>query len=145
MRLQVTTFLFVAVFIICFKASAQRSETIDALRVGLFTEKMNLNEDQAIRFWPIYNLYLSERRKILQEIRKEKRAAGAPNATDTERLESQEELIELKKKEIELSETFRSKFLTVLSPKQYSQMLLAEEEFNRRLLEELRRRRGERN
>lgn len=39
-------------------------ERIKALKVAYFTQEMNFNDKVAAKFWPIYNKYESDRRKL---------------------------------------------------------------------------------
>lgn len=119
----------------------EHRDKIRTLKVGLFTEEMDLTPVQAEKFWPVYNEYFGKKRMIKRDIRSEMRASKQDDATDEARLAAQDEIIALKQKELDLTEAYRDRFLKVISPKQYSQMYAAEEQFNKMLLEELRKRR----
>jgi hypothetical protein len=44
-----------------------KGNKLEALKVAYLTQKLNLSTEEAQRFWPIYNSYTSEIRKIRQE------------------------------------------------------------------------------
>ena len=50
-----------------------KKEKIKALYVAFITKELNLNEEEAQKFWPVYNLYQSE----LKAVRKERKEAAA--------------------------------------------------------------------
>jgi Skp family chaperone for outer membrane proteins len=57
--------LYGIIFTLCFSASAQNSgDDIQVIKMGYITRQLNLTPEEAQRFWPIYNQYTEEIRKI---------------------------------------------------------------------------------
>lgn len=127
---------------------AQRSqETMDkikAMKVGLITEKLELTSEQAKTFWPTYYKFDNEKRTLSRTLRNKMRSNAGQELTEAEELERQDEIFALKAKEVELAKKYRPEFLKSISAKQYSDLVLAEREFNQMLLRELHQRRRER-
>ena len=113
------------------------------MKVGMITEKISLTEEQAKGFWPIYNRFDAEKRQVNQTIREQMRAEA--RGSEQAEIARQDAIFKLRQQEVELAKKYRPEFLKVISASQYSDLLLAEKEFNQMLLRELRERRNSRN
>lgn len=94
--------------------------------VSLYTERMDLTDAQANKFWPIHTQYENERRKINKEIRTIK---GGGNPNDLKKLDQLEE------QRFELRTKYKSRFLEIINANQLSKMYSAEEEFRKMLID----------
>jgi hypothetical protein len=56
--------LYGIIFTLCISVSAQNGERIQALKIAYLSKQLNLSPDEAERFWPVYNQYVEEIRKI---------------------------------------------------------------------------------
>jgi hypothetical protein len=56
--------LYGIIFTLCISVSAQNGERIQALKIAYLSKQLNLSPDEAERFWPVYNQYTEEIRKI---------------------------------------------------------------------------------
>jgi len=121
-------------------AQPQRFERIHALKVAYLTDRIHLSSEQAQRFWPVYNTYEKE----LWEIRKSYRQQMKGNTTDNPEaarefidndLGYQEAVLNLRKK-------YNGQFLNVISTQQLADMLQAERDFKRMLIQQMRDKRG---
>ncbi|WP_315820109.1 hypothetical protein [Paraflavitalea speifideaquila] len=61
---------------------------MEALKIAYLTQKLNLSTEEAQRFWPIYNKYAAEIRKV--------RVDGRLNKEDE--IEIEEKLLNIRKK-----------------------------------------------
>ncbi|GAA3654192.1 sensor of ECF-type sigma factor [Flavivirga jejuensis] len=116
----------------------QQREKIKALKISFITEKLDLTEQEAQQFWPVYNNYDKITSKIkyqdIRSVRKEIR-----NNIDTMTDEKARNLITklneaektLHKHRMELS----SKLLKIISPKKIILLKVAEEDFKRKILD----------
>lgn len=123
--------------------SKEQFEKLRAMKVGMITQKISLTEEQAKSFWPIYDQYDAEKRKLTQDLRNKLRESRGQRNENNE-LARQDEVFKLREKELALAKSYRPRFLNVISAKQYSDLLLAEREFNQMILRELRERRNTR-
>lgn len=142
--------VFIAL-LLSFSTMAQRPdgsrpnmEKLKAMKVGVITEKLELTESQAKGFWPIYNQFDDERQDLNRAMRSKMRDSRDEESTEKSELARQDEIFELREKELALAKRYRPEFLRVISAKQYSDLVLAEREFNQMLLRELRERRNSR-
>ena len=139
-------FIFL-VFISAFTLKAQRAEDrqggerIRAMKVGMITQELKLNENQAEKFWPIYNSFSEDKLAIHKSIRSLSSKNANKTATNDELLKKQEEILNFKQEELNLEKRYRENFLKVISAQQYTKLLETERKFNQMLLEKLKERR----
>ena len=100
---------------------------VEALKIAYITQKLNLSTDEAQKFWPIYNKYAAEIRKV--------RVDGRLNK-ETE-IDIEEKLLAIRKK-------YNTEFAKALSPEKVNAFFKAEKEFGTVLQKELMERRQQR-
>jgi hypothetical protein len=134
---------------LCFSLSVfAQEDKIKSLKIAFITEKLNLTEKEAQQFWPIYNAYddtvanlkYNEFRKLIFEIRQ--------NSSSM----SEERANELLNKSVDIQNKIHSeeaklipKLRKIISAKKILALKNAEEDFNRKMLEEFSKRRGQNN
>ena len=133
--------LYIIILLISASSFAQPNKgKIRTLKIAHITEKLNLTESEAEKFWPIYNTYDKNTAKIKYEnVRKLREEIKQNIDTLTEdkanelltRLQEAEE--KLFKEKIQLVNKLRA----VISPQKIILLKIAEEEFNRRMLERM--------
>lgn len=127
----------------------KKFERIEALRVQFISNALNLSVEEAKVFWPLYNEFKAEEKKI-QGDRFDDGPKEGPGKKQLEKMSDQEvdQLVkqELKRQRslIDLREKYYVKFKEILPVKKAAMLFKAEHDFNRRLLRELRDR-GSRN
>ena len=131
-------------------ATGQRmqQERIKALRTGFFTEKLNLTQAEAEKFWPIYNAYDDE----LSALKKEERTEifqvfrrGLDDLSDNEANALIDKMTDIRTREFNLHKQLIEDLRKVPSPKKIIMLRRAEEEFKRTLLERFRQHKGQKN
>ncbi len=151
-------YLIISVFFISITTFGQRGpirerlqekkEQIKALKVAFITTELNLTSDEAARFWPIFNAFEEKQQEIkrqkLRSIldRTEGNSLDKLSEKDAASLLSQmenteEELHQLKKK-------FVTNLKGVIPSVKILKLKKAEEEFNRKLLQQYREKRDNR-
>lgn len=110
-------------------------ERIKTLKVGYFTEQLELDESTATKFWPIYNQF-EEKRMALQKQLADRWSEGPVNDEEATKIihqgfEIEEQLLTIKK---ELSESLSK----VLSPSQLLVFHQADRDFTMRMVREFR-------
>lgn len=126
----------------------QKREQIKSLKVAFITDELQLTPDEASKFWPLYNSYEVQQK----EIRKGK-IKGYMNRMDDDSFDKLSEkeatalLTQMESNEEELYMA-RKKFVTslkgVISPIKILKLKKAEENFNKKLLQQYRDKRKNR-
>lgn len=119
---------------------------IQAFRVGFYTKRLKLTPDEAKVFWPVHDAFsLAHRRaqrasnKKLEEISK-----GLLALSDEDLSRLGDELLDLKQKELDLVKKYHEEFKQVLPIRKVVLLYKIEQEYKKKLLAEIRRRRQER-
>lgn len=114
-------------------------ERIKALKASFITEKLNLSEKEAQKFWPIYNEYDQKmstiKYKEIRGIRKEIKA-NLSTLSDEKAIEYINTLNNAEKELLELRLAFFNKLSDIISPKKAILLKISEEEFKRKMLHE---------
>lgn len=138
--------LVVAFFFVSVSVLAQRpaQERIKTFKVAFITERLALNSEEAQQFWPVYNNYEEATQKLR---RKERQRFGSqlPYLDDLSENEATALLAEFKGIQTEkhnLEQQFLQDLKQVLPSKKIVLLLKAEEDFKKRLLQQMRKRRG---
>lgn len=116
-------FLFAALILVSthalsYSQNQPRVNKLESYKIAFITRKLNLTSEEAQRFWPIYNKYMSE----VTELRKQKR--------DLDEINFEEKLVNIRKK-------YKGEFGKALTDDKANQFFQAEKEFNNTLRKEL--------
>ena len=121
----------IALFIISFFAkqivAQSNGDRVESIKVAYLSEKLNLDPKTAERFWPIYNQYDDEMRKVIQESKR---------ANDTR---SVEEILDQEQKAVDVKRKYSGLFQKVINGEQLSNLYQAEKEFHKILLRRMNR------
>jgi hypothetical protein len=120
-----TLLFFIGSFQLVTQAQQRDGERLEALKVAYLTKKLNLNTEEAQKFWPVYNEYMADLKKVRQENR------------GGDELKREEKLLEVRKK-------YQASFSKALSPDRANQFFKAEKEFYGYVQKELQERRQQR-
>ncbi|MDN6310874.1 MAG: hypothetical protein ACTHY4_07635 [Flavobacteriaceae bacterium] len=117
---------------------AQKKDKIESLKIGFFTDKLDLSTDEAKTFWPVYNKHNT----LFKDLKKNKwksvhqRLSNIDSLTEKEAEHLLEDYMAYKAKRNELREDFVGELKTVITPKQIMMLKYAEYEFNKKLLKQ---------
>lgn len=141
------TLLFFIILLNSFYSVAQSkrgsSEKIRSYKIAYLTEKLNLTEDEAQKFWPTYNKY----DKKMMELHREERFnikkrllndGGIDNLSEKDSKEILEKIQSINKQQYEIKRAFHSKISKILAFKKILALQIYEHEFNRKLMRRLR-------
>jgi Spy/CpxP family protein refolding chaperone len=93
---------------------------LEALKIGYVTKKLNLTPEEAQKFWPVYNQYSSEIRKVRIDA-----------------IQNKEEEIVTEEKVLNIRKKYNSEFAKALSPQRVDQFFRCEKEFGAFVTKEL--------
>ena len=114
-------------------AKAQRNnQNIESIRVAFITQKLDLTPEESQKFWPVYNSYREEARRIAVKRAQQRRALKHQpgTAAPVDELQLESEMLELKKR-------YRVEFARVLPKQKAALVYPAEREFMQQLIEHL--------
>jgi hypothetical protein len=100
---------------------------IEALKIAYLTRKLNLTTEEAQKFWPVYNKYADELRKVQIESRQNK----------TSEIEREEKVLNIRNR-------YNGEFAKALSGEKVNAFFRVEKEFNGYLQKEMMERRQNR-
>lgn len=126
-------------------AQRQGRERIKTLKVAFITERLALTSEEAQNFWPVYN----QHEESIQRLRRKDRQRFGnqlPILADLSENEADKMLSdyqELQKDKYSLEQKYIQDLEKVLPSKKIVLLLKAEEDFKKRLLQQVRKRRGQ--
>lgn len=132
------------VFAFGLKLNAQPHEKVETLKVGFITQKLNLTTEEAKVFWPVYNKYSDELKK-LRQVTKEKlndEFDELSKMSDADADKMLNEMTNFRMSEAELIKKYAAEFKKVLPVKKVVLLFKAENDFKRELLDKLMQRKG---
>lgn len=116
-------------------------ERIKALKIAYITEHVNLNAEQAEKFWPVYNRFEKElhnlHRGFMDKYRNDN--PGADRRTAHEYIDAN---LDFQEQALTIKKNYKDEFLKVISAQQLADLYRAERGFKEMLLRELGRRQG---
>lgn len=114
-------------------------ERIRAQRVAFFTEKLDLSEAEAEKFWPVYNEYSRQKEKTNLESRNLTRSLMLEiDEMEEKEIEvSLQKFIDLENKSHKLFLKYNEKFNQILPPSKVMKLYMAENQFKQYLLKQI--------
>lgn len=122
-----------------FSQNLEKREKIKSLKVAYITEQLTLSEAEAQKFWPIYNTYETKKDAQRKESYQKYRQI-TEDLKETEAKKLLNDLLELENQRQKLRRTYIENLMKVLPAKKIIQLKTAEEAFNRKMLEEYKKR-----
>ncbi|WP_431166833.1 hypothetical protein [Tenacibaculum halocynthiae] len=140
--------LLIAIFFLfsSFYSQAQfkrkKQSKIQAYKIAYITEKLNLTENEAQKFWPIYNEYSKKMRQLHKEERYKikKRISKNGDFENISEKDAKKILLKIKsinKKKTVLKNLFFDKLSSFLSYKKALTLEVAEHEFRWKIMKKL--------
>ena len=114
-------------------AKAERLSQLDNARIAFFTSRLSLTQDQAQRFWPLYNEFVARRRELNRTGRLLKREQ-IEALTDQQIRDNLAQAYAARQQELNLEKDYFDKFQKVLSLRQVAQLLAAERDFTKEVI-----------
>ncbi|MBT8235956.1 MAG: hypothetical protein KJO04_07170 [Bacteroidia bacterium] len=135
--------LFMLVGTFAFSQNRPGRERIKSLKVAFITERLNLTSKEAQVFWPLYN----EHEENIEAIKRKERVDVLSKLQDFEYLTEGEasrlldKLLDLEAEKHRLHIAYMERMSEVISAKKSFMLIRAEEDFKKRLLKEIQKRR----
>lgn len=124
-----------------FSQENDRRERIKALKVAYITEQLTLSKTEAEQFWPVYNAFEDQEHALRKENYSKRKKTDIASLSEQEAKSMIDEMLSTEKKKQELREKFIKDLQKILSAKKIIQLKVAEDEFNKKMFEEYKKRR----
>ena len=147
MKRIITPFLLL---IFCFSSFAQSGgkdwrQQIKAQKVAFITEQLSLTPQEAQNFWPIYNLFEDKLNQIRRNDERAIRdAMKKENLTEKDAQDVINQYIAIEDKKHSAKQQLIKDLGKVIDPQKIIKLKMAEDAFNRKLMETYRQRREQR-
>jgi hypothetical protein len=123
-------------------AEAQRTgskfaDRLESYQVAFITQKLDLSAEEAQKFWPLYNQYRDQTRKLRQE---GSRTSFSEDMSDVEAEQYIKSSLDREGRELDLRKEFIQKLRGALPPRKIAKLQDLDREFKKELLERARER-----
>ncbi|MGE0567288.1 MAG: hypothetical protein AB7O73_05010 [Bacteroidia bacterium] len=110
-----------------------QKDKVEALRASFINKKLELNKDESVKFWPVYNEMNDKLRALKIELRKAYRKLP-PNYNEAQA----EEIIKLENNalqaEADITKSYYEKLASIIGVKKLVQLQIAEKEFKKEVI-----------
>lgn len=124
-----------------FSQDGDKHERIKALKVAYLTEQLQLSKTEAQQFWPIYNAFDEQEQSFRKERYSKRKKTDVESLSEQEAKKVIEDMISTENEKHELRENFIKDLQKILPAKKIIKLRIAEDEFNKKMFEEYKKRR----
>lgn len=112
-----------------------RLNQLDNAKIAFLTSRLTLTQEQAQRFWPLYNEFITKRRDLNRSARLLRRDATNPSLTDAQLRDYFNQDFGLRQQQLSLEKEYFEKMQKVVSLRQLAQLYQAERDFTKEVLQ----------
>jgi Spy/CpxP family protein refolding chaperone len=119
-------------------------ERMKAMKIGFITRELSLTEEEAQKFWPVYNKYeesREEHRKKMMRLRLQSDADADTLLTTKEAEQLVQQYLQLRQEEVEMEKQYYQSLKKVLPAEKIARLFMAEKRFQREVLRNMQQRR----
>jgi len=127
-----------------FAQDKDREARIKALKIAFITERLQLTEIEAQKFWPIYNTFEDKNNELRKQSFGKRKAENLDAMTEAEAKTTVNDMISIENQRSKLKEQFMKDLLNVMPAKKVLLLRATEDAFNKRMFDEWKKRREER-
>ncbi|QKG55889.1 hypothetical protein GKZ68_04075 [Hymenobacter sp. BRD128] len=107
---------------------------LDNAKIAFITSRLTLTQDQAQRFWPVYNDFVTKRRELNRSARQLRRDADNPGLSDAQLRDNFTQDFAIRQQQLNLEKDYFEKLQKVLALRQVAQLYQAERDFTKEVL-----------
>ena len=133
--------LLITITVNSFAQDSNRQDRIKALKIAFITERLELTETEAQKFWPIYNAFDAENQKLRKENAIKFRKTDFESMSEQDAKTHLKEMMETDSMRYQLRQEFVSDLLNILPAKKIIILKATEDAFNKRMMEQFKKRR----
>ena len=120
-----------------------RKDKVETMHIAYLNQKLDLTSDEAKKFWPVYDQYKSDQRELRRQrqdnVESVRKSGGIDNMNDADAQKLIAAETDLETRELELRKKYVLKFEQVVPTHKVAKFFIAEDEFKRYLLNQLKR------
>lgn len=120
----------------------EKRNKIKALKVSFITTELNLTSDESAKFWPVYNAFEDKqfelRHKRMRDILGKIDQAGINNLSDKDANNYLNQIGDTEEEMVAIRRKLVADLRPIIGPVKILKLLKAEEDFNRKLLSQIR-------
>jgi hypothetical protein len=136
--------LIIVLVMSSFTSYAQNNQSakakLEAARIALITERLELTPEQAQAFWPVYNEYAEQRRNIQMEYRSKRQGLDLNQLTDEQQRAMLQGRMEEKQRQLDLENKYSERLMNVINARQLMALKRAEDDFRSMILQRIQQR-----
>lgn len=140
---QLITVLFL-MFSITIYSQESKKEKIKALKIAYITKDLNLSSSEAEKFWPVYNTFDEKQFTIrmvkMRKIRNELKSKPIDDFSDSEATALLNQIDVLEEESYQIKKKLVTDLQKIISPVKILKLKQAEDNFNKSLLKQYRKR-----
>lgn len=121
-----------------FSQSPEALKKIEAAKIALITERLELTPAQAEKFWPIYREFGKQRQDIRRDFDQARKNFDPNKASEEENKKMLEMANQVKERQLKLEREYSQRILKVISTRQLNNLRKAENDFKEMLLRRIR-------
>lgn len=134
--------ILIIVLFLSLTALAQgRGEKLKALKVAFITERLDLTQEEAQKFWPIYNAYEENERKLRMDTFEARKDLNFETLSESEANDIIDNFTKAENERHLIKQQFIKDIRKVLPAKKVILLKKVEDDFKRQMLEQFKRRR----
>lgn len=112
-----------------------RLNQLDNAKIAFITARLTLTQDQAQRFWPLYNDFVTHRRELNRAARLLRRDADNPGLSDAQLRDNFNQDFAIRQQQLNLEKDYFERAQKVLTLRQLAQLYQAEHDFTKEVLQ----------
>jgi hypothetical protein len=120
-----------------------KNDRVESYKIAFITERLSLSPKEAAVFWPVYNEFTEQLKKIKRAEKERARVyRDKVQPSDAESEKFTNDFLALKQQEFDLTKKYIAEFKKVLPPAKVARLVTLEQEFKLELLHRLKDKRG---
>ncbi|GAA4365721.1 hypothetical protein GCM10023185_36270 [Hymenobacter saemangeumensis] len=119
----------------------ERLAQLENAKIAFITNRVSLSQEQAQKFWPLYNEFTARRREVHRNGRLARRDISE-GMSDQQIRDNISQSFVARQQELNLEKEYFDKFQKVISLRQVAQLFMAERDFTKEVIKRVADRRG---
>lgn len=111
-----------------------RITQLDNAKIAFITSRLTLTQDQAQRFWPLYNEFVGRRRELNRGARQLRNEAKNPTLSDAQLRDNFNQDFAIRQQQLDLEKSYFDRLQKALTMRQVAELYQAERDFTKEVL-----------